>query len=72
MNWLAKLKARFTSKREPEHLSRGKLGERAAKKHLQRQGMKFLTGNFRFPFKCDIIRIVGYQGVHIDKIYIQF
>ena len=47
MNWLAKLKARFTSKREPEHLSRGKIGERAAKKHLQRQGMKFLTGNFR-------------------------
>ena len=31
----------------PEHLRRGKLGERAAKRYLQRQGMKFLTANFR-------------------------
>jgi putative endonuclease len=49
MNLLAKLKARFTGKVEPEHLRRGKLGERAAKKYLQRQGMKFLTANFRTP-----------------------
>ncbi|MGD0260640.1 MAG: YraN family protein [Verrucomicrobiota bacterium] len=49
MNFLAKLKARFTGKAEPEHLRRGKLGERAAKKHLQRQGLKFLTANFRSP-----------------------
>jgi len=49
MNFLAKLKARFTCKAEPEHLRRGKLGERAAKKHLQRQGLKFLTANFRSP-----------------------
>jgi putative endonuclease len=47
MNLLAKLKVRFTCKVEPEHLRRGKLGERAAKKYLQRQGMKFLTANFR-------------------------
>ena len=47
MNLLAKLKARFTGKVEPEHLRRGRLGERAAKKYLQRQGMKFLTANFR-------------------------
>ena len=47
MNLLAKLKACFTGKVEPEHLRRGKLGERAAKKYLQRQGMKFLTANFR-------------------------
>jgi len=47
MNLLAKLKARFAGKVEPEHLRRGKLGERAAKKYLQRQGMKFLTANFR-------------------------
>ena len=47
MNFLAKLKARLTGKVEPEHLRRGKLGERAAKKYLQRQGMKFLTANFR-------------------------
>ena len=44
--WL-KLKACFTGKAEPEHLRRGKLGERAAKKYLQRQGLKYLTANFR-------------------------
>jgi putative endonuclease len=49
MNFLAKLKARFTGKAEPEHLRRGKLGEHAAKKYLQRQGLKFLTANFRSP-----------------------
>jgi putative endonuclease len=47
MNFLAKLKGCFSGKVEPEHLRRGKLGERAAKKYLQRQGMKFLTANFR-------------------------
>jgi putative endonuclease len=31
----------------PEHLRRGNLGERAAKKHLRQQGMKFLTANYR-------------------------
>jgi putative endonuclease len=30
----------------PEHLQRGAHGERAAKKFLQRAGMKFLTANF--------------------------
>ncbi len=47
MNLLVKLKACFTRKAEPEHLRRGKLGERAAKKYLQRQRMNFLTANFR-------------------------
>jgi len=32
---------------EPTHLHRGRLGERAARRHLQRLGMKFLTANFR-------------------------
>ena len=32
---------------KPEHLRRGELGEHAAKKHLQRQGLKFLKANFR-------------------------
>lgn len=32
---------------EPENLRRGRLGEQAAKKHLQSAGMKFLTANFR-------------------------
>ncbi len=31
----------------PEHLRVGRLGERAAKKRLRRQGLKFLTANFR-------------------------
>ena len=31
----------------PEHLRRGELGERAARKHLRRAGLKFLTANFR-------------------------
>ena len=47
MNLLEKLKAKFIGKEKPEHLRRGELGERAAKKFLQGQGMKFLTANFR-------------------------
>jgi len=31
----------------PQHLRRGQLGERAARKHLRRLGLKFLTANFR-------------------------
>jgi len=31
----------------PLHLQYGILGERAAKKHLKRHGLKFLTANFR-------------------------
>lgn len=44
---LEKLKARLASQPEPENLRRGRLGEHAAKKHLQRRGLKFLTANFR-------------------------
>ena len=33
--------------REPEHLRRGRVGEAAAKRHLKRAGLKFLTANFR-------------------------
>jgi putative endonuclease len=47
VNFLAKLKVCLAGKAEPEHLRRGKLGERAAKRYLQRQGLKFLTANFR-------------------------
>ena len=32
---------------QPEHLRRGRLGERAAKRHLRHLGLKFLTANFR-------------------------
>jgi len=31
----------------PEHLRRGRLGEAAAKRLLQRKGLKFLTANFK-------------------------
>ncbi len=47
MSLLEKLKARFAGKEKPEHLRRGELGEHAAKKHLQKLGLKFLTANFR-------------------------
>jgi putative endonuclease len=47
MNLAARIKSLFTPKEKPEHLRRGELGERAAKRHLQRQGLKFLTANFR-------------------------
>ena len=43
---LEKLKDRFIETR-PEHLRRGELGERAAKKHLQKLSLKFLAANFR-------------------------
>jgi putative endonuclease len=44
---LSQIKAWFGGKTQPEHLRRGALGERAAKKHLQKLGLKFLTANFR-------------------------
>ena len=47
MNLLEKLKSRFVGKIKPEHLRRGEQGEHAARKYLQRAGLKFLTANFR-------------------------
>ena len=41
-----KLKA-LAATDQPEHLRRGRLGERATKAHLQASGLKFLTANFR-------------------------
>jgi putative endonuclease len=32
---------------QPLHLRHGQLGERTAKRHLKRRGLKFLTANFR-------------------------
>jgi len=37
----------FSRESKPLHLVRGALGERAARKHLKRLGLKFLTANFR-------------------------
>ena len=47
VNLFARLKARLSGKEKPEHLRRGELGESAAKKYLQGQGLKFLAANFR-------------------------
>ena len=47
MKILERIKAAFARREKPEHLRRGELGERAAKKFLQRNGLKFLTANFR-------------------------
>ena len=47
MNLFEKLKARIVGTVVPAHLRAGALGEQAAKKYLKRQGLKFLTANFR-------------------------
>jgi putative endonuclease len=47
VNLLARLKDQISGKAQPEHMRRGELGERAAKKHLQKLGLKFLAANFR-------------------------
>lgn len=47
MKLAARIKSLFAKANQPEHLRRGELGERAARKHLQQLGLKFLTANFR-------------------------
>lgn len=47
MNFLEKFKSLIAGKTLPEHLRRGALGEKAAKKYLQKHGLKFLCANFR-------------------------
>jgi putative endonuclease len=47
MNFFARIKTWWNGDQQPLHLRYGVLGERAAKKHLKRQGLKFLTANFR-------------------------
>ena len=42
--WIKKL---FAKKVVPLHLERGAFGEREARKHLRKLGLKFLTANFR-------------------------
>jgi putative endonuclease len=44
---LDRLRALWSRAGLPEHLRRGRLGERAARRHLERLGLKFLTANFR-------------------------
>ena len=47
MNLFTQIKKFLARKEKPEHLRRGELGERVAKKHLQQLGLKYLTANFR-------------------------
>jgi putative endonuclease len=47
VNIVEKFKEKLAGKTQPEHLRRGTLGERTAKKYLRQQGLKFLTANFR-------------------------
>jgi putative endonuclease len=46
MNLLGKL-AWWRREETPLHLRHGQLGEKAARKHLQKLGLKFLAANFR-------------------------
>lgn len=47
MNLLNRLGLRGDEKKKPDHLRRGELGERAARQHLKKLGLKFLTANFK-------------------------
>jgi len=47
MKLTERIKTWFQRPAKPEHLRRGEVGERAAKKHLQRLGLKYLAANFR-------------------------
>jgi putative endonuclease len=49
MKLFERIKAWLDKPTKPLHLRHGELGERAAKKYLQRHGLKFLTANFRSP-----------------------
>ena len=47
MNVAERITSWWRGRELPVHLRYGVLGERAAKKHLRRHGLKFLTANFR-------------------------
>ena len=47
MQFADRLKLWLRREQRPLHLLHGELGERAAKKHLKRNGLKFLVANFR-------------------------
>src|SRR6187455_723333 len=47
MNLAARIRSLLGKTEKPEHLRRGELGERAARRHLQKLGLKFLAANFR-------------------------
>src|SRR5436309_3024849 len=45
--FLGRIQAWWSGNQMPLHLRYGQMGERAARKHLKRHGLKFLTANFR-------------------------
>jgi len=47
MTIIERLRAWRNGTEKPLHLRYGELGERVAKRHLKRHGLKFLTANFR-------------------------
>lgn len=47
MSWRDLIGRLWSKKVEPEAHRRGRLGEAAARKHLQQLGLKFLTANYR-------------------------
>ena len=47
MNLWARIQTWKGGKEQPLHLRHGETGETAARKHLRKHGMKFLTANFR-------------------------
>jgi putative endonuclease len=47
MKLAQRIKTWFGAREKPQHLLHGERGERAAKQHLQKLGLKFLTANFR-------------------------
>jgi putative endonuclease len=49
MTIVERVKSWWNRKEEPVHLRHGRIGERAARRHLRRLGLKFLTANFRSP-----------------------
>jgi putative endonuclease len=60
-----RIRARFATR--PAHLVRGSSGERAAKKFLQKTGLKFLAANYRTPHgEIDLIFRDGTQLVFVE------
>src|SRR6476469_73976 len=49
MSFTEIIKGFLTGKRQAAHLRAGELGELAAKKHLKKNGLKFLAANYRTP-----------------------
>jgi putative endonuclease len=49
MNLWERIKSGWKAPAEPLHLRHGKLGEQAAKRHLQALGLKFLVANYVSP-----------------------